>query len=68
MSKSGKILRTVWIVALCAAGTLLGGKAGYHAAGYVGAIALGFAGWIVGAMLGMGGLAGVRILMRILAT
>jgi len=40
---------------------------GYNNAGYTGAIALGLAGWIVGAIFGMGGLAGVGVLMRFLA-
>jgi Mg/Co/Ni transporter MgtE len=66
MSKFGKILRTAWIVALCVAGALLGSVTGYHNAGYTGAIALGLGGWIIGAILGMGGLAGARILMRVL--
>jgi hypothetical protein len=66
MSKLGKILRTAWIVALCVAGGLLGGMTGYHNAGYTGAIALGLGGWIIGVILGMGGLAGARVLMRFL--
>jgi hypothetical protein len=66
MSKLGKILRTAWIVALCVAGVLLGGMTGYHNVGYTGVIALGLGGWIIGAILGMGGLAGARVLMRFL--
>lgn len=60
------MLGTAWIVALCLAGVLLGSMTGYHHDGFTGAIVLGLGGWIVGAFLGLGGLAGVRILMRFL--
>ncbi|CDX15807.1 exported hypothetical protein [Mesorhizobium sp. ORS 3324] len=68
MSRLFGALRTVWIVALSLAGLLIGASAGYHNAGVTGAIALGVAGFAVGAFLGMGGLAGARILARLLVT
>ena len=66
MGRLAEVLRIVWVVSLCLVGLLIGVSIGYHNAGFTGAIALGVAGYAVGVFLGMGGLAGARILLRLL--